>query len=115
MGGAPLSPALSPFVPHGARETETRAGRAPVSSPRRWGVRTVGRRAGDRRALPHPPLRLPRPVRHERGEGWGEGCLALANGRTSAERLLSPALSSIPNGGEGAGGARRLRRFSGGR
>ena len=42
-------------------------------------------------------VRLPRPVRHERGEGWGEGCSTPANHVTLAARLLS----SVPNGGEG--------------
>ena len=46
-------------------------------------------------------VRLPRPVRHERGEGWGEGCPAIAYHLAVAERLLSPALSSVPTGGEG--------------
>ena len=49
-------------------------------------------------------VRLPRPVRHERGEGWGEGCPTIVYGLAVAERLLSPTLSSVPNGGEGAGG-----------
>ena len=64
MGWATLSPPLSPFVPHGARETDAllvttvpartfaAVGRARLSSARRWDVRTVRRRAGDRRALP---------------------------------------------------------------
>ena len=37
-------------------------------------------------------VRLPRPVRHERGEGRGEGCLTTANRLTIAKRLLSPFL-----------------------
>ena len=37
-------------------------------------------------------VRLPRPVRHERGEGRGEGCLTTANRLTIAKRLLSPVL-----------------------
>ena len=45
-------------------------------------------------------VRLPRPVRHERGEG----CPTIAYGLAVAERLLSPTLSSVPNGGEGDGG-----------
>ena len=53
---------------------------------------------------PKRGVRLPRPVRHERGEGWGEGCSTLARRLAVAERLLSPALSSVPHGGEGAGG-----------
>ena len=48
--------------------------------------------------------RLPRPVRHERGEGRGEGCPANARRLAGVERLLSPALSYVPNGGEGDGG-----------
>ena len=47
--------------------------------------------------------RLPRSVRHERGEGRGEGGLTSTYGLVVAERLLSPPLSSVPNGGEGAG------------
>ena len=46
-------------------------------------------------------VRLPRPVRHERGEGRGEGCPTHANPVNMAERLLAPTLSSIPNGEEG--------------
>ena len=42
---------------------------------------------------------LPFPVMKERGEGGGEG-KSLERGERH-ERLLSPALSSIPNGGEG--------------
>ena len=49
-------------------------------------------------------VRLPRPVRHERGEGRGEGCPTNTSDLAVVERLLSPALSSVPNGGEGAGG-----------
>ena len=49
-------------------------------------------------------VRLPRPVRHERGEGRGEGCPTMDYSLAVAERLLSPALSSVPNGGEGDGG-----------
>ena len=48
-------------------------------------------------------VRLPRPMRHERGEGRGEGCPTLADGLAVTERLLSPTLSSVPNGGKGAG------------
>ena len=44
-----------------------------------------------------PPL--PRPATQERGEGRGEGQSLESCERP--ERLLSPALSSIPNGGEG--------------
>ena len=50
-------------------------------------------------------VRLPRPVRHERGAGRGEGCPTIVSGLAVAERLLSPTLSSVPNGGEGAGRA----------
>ena len=63
----------------------------------RWGGRTVKPRRHR-----SPRLRLPHPVRHERGEGWGEGCPASARRLVRAERLLSPALASVPNGGEGA-------------
>ncbi len=77
------------------------SGRARLSSARRWDVRTVRRRPEDRRALPiavhgfinrcesscrnrwrKKRVRLPRPVRHERGEGRGEGCFTLASGPT---------------------------------
>ena len=49
-------------------------------------------------------VRLPLPVRHERGEGRGEGCPTIGYGLAVAERLLSPTLASVPNGGEGDGG-----------
>ena len=39
-----------------------------------------------------------------RGEGRERGAPTLADGLAVAERLLSPTLSSVPNGGEGAGG-----------
>ena len=55
------------------------AGRARVSSPRRpRDIRTHERRAADRRALPTALLHLPRPARHEREEGRGEGCPHIA-------------------------------------
>ncbi len=38
----------------------------------------------------------PRPARHERGEGWGEGSLDSLPTGSDVTRLLSPALSSIP-------------------
>ena len=34
-------------------------------------------------------VRLPRPVRHERGEGWGEGCFTFSN-RLASRRASSP-------------------------
>ena len=68
--------------------------------------RTPRRRPG---RTDDPALRLPRPMRHEWGEGWGEGCPTKANPVTTAERLLSPTLSSVPNRGEGAGRARHFR------
>ena len=40
-------------------------------------------------------------MRHERGKGRGEGCPAIAYDLAVSERLLSPTLSSVPNGGEG--------------
>ena len=46
-------------------------------------------------------VRLPRLARHERGAGWGAGRSNLASRLAIAKRLHSPALSSVPNGGEG--------------
>jgi hypothetical protein len=52
----------------------------------------------------HFTLRLPRPARNERGEGWGEG-------KANKTKLLSPTLSSSFVGGEGEDRFRFSRGF----
>ena len=81
MGGAPLSPTLSPFVPHGARETDALGGRATWAWPRRAGV-PPAHRVDNARALvirrtvdfPHPSLTSHAPSgRDARAPGEGGG------------------------------------------
>ena len=52
------------------------------------------------RALLIPAFGLPRPARHERGEGWGEGLLSQAQCQSCTS---SPRPSPPSDGGEGVG------------
>ena len=81
---------------------------APVIKPDQLGALQTLRQVVEFLSVSAAAKLLPRPVRHERGEG----CSADASDVTRAERLLSPALSSVPNGGEGDGARREFRTVS---
>ncbi len=90
-GSFPLTPALS------LRERTHGLPTAAISAlepPLRAG--TSGRQRVRDRIPATTHLRLPRPARHERGEGRGEGCFDPLPTQLDLPPLLSPALSSIP-------------------
>ena len=99
-------PSLATFLRRERRAPGTFPGRVRLSPARRPTVRTPRRRGEDtapyQTATPSPS---PRKARAGRGMGRGE-LLTHHNPGLRDEHLLSPTLSSVPNGGEGDGRAR---------